>query len=396
MTILKRGSMGFNVLRLRLRLDLSPSIYFDDETAEAVMKFQKAHKLKVDGEVGPITRTALDLKPAYESIPINLNKLWLAIAWGEKDPLSIARKEIGVIENSSKTLHNPRIVEYHQTTVLKATTDEIAWCAAFVGWIMTKFGRPDKYSAAAKDWLDWTGGDKVTNPEPGDIVIVRTVAANKDDPDDKGTKGYHVGFYLSKDTSHVRILGGNQNNQVKESNYPLTGKDAWIVKGYRRPKPTGTTLYMKFGNIVGSATAKGYEGWMKIKTFTFGVKRNVSMEPGNLSNREPGRPQISRIAITREMDRSAAALFQAAVKGTAGVDVTIVAVATGNKVLWERKLSNVILSDYAQYAQADDTPLEGLSLSYSRTEIACTDHDASGKACGTQRVAYDVGAGRMA
>lgn len=44
MTILKRGSIGFNVLRLRLRLDLSPSIYFDDETTEAVMKFQKDHK----------------------------------------------------------------------------------------------------------------------------------------------------------------------------------------------------------------------------------------------------------------------------------------------------------------------------------------------------------------
>lgn len=339
---------------------------------------------------GPITRTALDLKPAYESIPINLNKLWLAIAWGEKDPLSIARKEIGVIENSSKTLHNSRIVEYHQTTTLKATTDEIAWCSAFVNWVITKFGRKGTNNALAKSWLKWEGGHVVplNAPEPGDIVIVgKRVKGVEPSP------ASHVGFYISTYAGGIVILGGNQSGKVKESNFST--KD-YEVLGYRRPKPTGTTLYMKFGNIIGSATAKGYEGWMKIKTFTFGIKRNVSMEPGNLSNREPGRPQISRIAITREMDRSAVALFQAAVKGTAGVDVAIVAVATGGKVLWERKLSNVILSGYAQYAQADDTPLEGLSLSYSRTEIACTDHDASGKACGTQRVAYDVGAGRMA
>lgn len=390
MKILKHGSIGFDVLRLRLRLDLSPSIYFDDETAEAVMKFQKAHKLKVDGEVGPITRTALGWQPATTPVPINLNKLWLAIAWGEKDPLAIAREEIGIIANPSAALHNPRIVEYHQTTALKATTDEIAWCSAFVNWVITKLGRKGTNNALAKSWLKWEGGDVVplNAPETGDIVIVgKRVKGVEPSP------ASHVGFYLSTYAGGIVILGGNQSGKVKESNFPT--KD-YEVLGYRRPKSTDTTLYMKFGNIIGSATAKGYEGWMKIKTFTFGVNRKVSMEPGNLSNRESGRPEISRIAITREMDRSAAALFQAAVKGTAGVDVTIVAVATGDKVLWERKLNNVILSGYAQYAQADDTPLEGLSLSYSRTEVACTDHDASGKACGTQRVAYDVGAGRMA
>lgn len=102
MTILKRGSMGFNVLRLRLRLDLSPSIYFDDETTEAVMKFQKTHKLKADGEVGPITRTALGSQPGITPVPINLNKLWLAIAWSEKDPRAIAREEIGITQTQAR------------------------------------------------------------------------------------------------------------------------------------------------------------------------------------------------------------------------------------------------------------------------------------------------------
>lgn len=390
MTILKHGSIGFNVLMLRIRLDLWPSIYFDDDTTEAVMEFQKAHKLKVDGEVGPITRKALDLKRTTTPVPINLSKLWLAIALGEKDPLSIAREEVGVIANPSAVLHNPRIVEYHQATRLKSTTDEIAWCSSFVNWVMEKSGHEGTANALAGSWMTWKNGVAIplNAPEPGDIVIV-----GKRVKDTEPTAPSHVGFYLSTSAGGIVVLGGNQSGKVKESNFPT--KD-YEVLGYRRPKPTGTTLYMKLGNIVGSVTAKGYEGWMKIKTFTYGAKRNVSMETGNLSNREPGKPEISRIAITREADRSVAALFQAAVKGTAGVEVAIVAVATGGKVLWEIKLANAILSGYTPYAHADEAPLEGLTLSYSRTEITCTGQDASGKVCGPQRVAYDVKAGRMA
>ena len=85
MKILKRGSIGFDVLMLRIHLDLWPSIYFDDDTTEAVREFQKGRKLKVDGEVGPITRKALDWEPTATPIPINLNKLWLAIALGEME-----------------------------------------------------------------------------------------------------------------------------------------------------------------------------------------------------------------------------------------------------------------------------------------------------------------------
>ena len=253
--------------------------------------------------------------------------------------------------------------------------------------VMEASGRPGTGGADAKSWLTWKGGTVVKEPQYGDIVVTKL---KKLPP--RGT-GYHVAFYISHTKTHITLLGGNQKDMVRELPFLLEQYESVV---YIRPKGGDSALYMKFGNALGNATAKGYEGWMKIKTFTFGAARNVSMETGNLSNREPGKPEISRIAITREMDRSAAALFQATVKGAAGVDVTLASVTTGGKVLWEIKLSNAMVSGYTQSAHADEAPLEGLTLSYSRTEIACTENDASGKACGTQRVAYDVKAARMA
>ena len=51
------------------------------------------HGLKQDGEVGPLTRKALDLKPVSQKGVIYPNKPWLTIAQGE----------IGIIENPSST-----------------------------------------------------------------------------------------------------------------------------------------------------------------------------------------------------------------------------------------------------------------------------------------------------
>ena len=214
MEILKHGSIGFDVLILRFRLDLWPSIYFDDDTTEAVKEFQKARKLKVDGEVGPLTRKALDLRSDVTPVPINLNKLWLAIALGELDERAWP----------GETVNSARILEYHQATKLKATTDEIAWCSSFVNWVITESGRVGTNEALAKSWLDWKHGDKVTNPEPGDVIIVRTVEDDKADPDGNGIKGYHVGFYISGDKLQVRILGGNQGGKVSDTSFPFAGQ----------------------------------------------------------------------------------------------------------------------------------------------------------------------------
>jgi len=63
--------------------------------------------------------------------------------------LEIARAEIGTKEMQGKTA-NPRILEYHQTTKLKALSDEVAWCSAFVNWVLKQAGIEGTDSSLAR------------------------------------------------------------------------------------------------------------------------------------------------------------------------------------------------------------------------------------------------------
>lgn len=386
MTILKLNDFNMDVFMLQMRLGLWPTGYFDPRMQKEVKAFQKAHKLKADGEVGPLTRKALDLKPANKNIAINPLKPWL----------TIAQSQIGIKENEGWWLwsDNRKIVEYHHTTKFsEKATHETPWCAAYVNWVMQKSGRVGMRSAAAKAWLDFA--DKVTTPEPGDIVIVRD-KKNEEKYGDKSDAGYHVGFYISSPPGRVRILGGNQGTpgEVSEVNFLLTD---YIVKGYRRPKGGNVAMLMQFGTVQGGSTLKGNEGQMQISTFNFQIERAVSMGTG-VAGRGPGVPSLSQIAITRMMDKSMPGLLQATLKGTAGVDATITIVSTGKTMreIMKYELHNAILSAYANVMHADEPPVQALMLGFSSIAVTCTNYDASGKACSPLRVAYDVSAAKLA
>lgn len=379
MTTLKLGDLGVDVLVLRLRLGVGPWFYFDERTQKAVKAFQKDNKLKVDGEVGPLTRKALGLDPVAKPAVMHPLKPWLDIA--------ISQKDVEEYSGWWWWADNKRIVEYSQTTNPKVTTDEVPWCGSFVNWVMIQSGRTGKGSAAAKDWLKW--GDTVTTPQRGDIVIIRN--KSKKAPD-----GHHVGFYISLSTTHIKILGGNQGTpgKVSEEDFSLQGFE---VLGYRRPKTANVAIYLKFGTMEGNVTAAGYEGCIALLTASLGAARNVSMEPGNLSNREPSKPSLSQIAITKLTDKATLALVEASLNGSGG-DATISFVRTGNilKEFMTYKLKDCRVTHCTLAAHADETSFEGYLLSYSEIEIACAGYDASGKVSGPQRIAYDVGAAKAA
>lgn len=116
--------------------------------------------------------------------------------------------------------HNPDILKYHDSTSLKATDDETAWCSSFVNWCMEVAGEQGTNSAAARSWLKW--GRKITEPEVGCVVVFA-----------RGNSSWqgHVGFvrHVNADGS-LDVLGGNQSNAVSIKTYSTDR-----LLGYRMP-----------------------------------------------------------------------------------------------------------------------------------------------------------------
>ena len=125
--------------------------------------------------------------------------------------LKIAFNELGTEEIVGEK-HNPEVLKYAKDTKIAGiTTDEIPWCSTFVNWVAWKAGLQYTGKANARSWLNV--GTKVTQPEPGDIVVFW-----RESP--QSWKG-HVGIFLgfSADRKRVYCLGGNQGNRVSISGY---------------------------------------------------------------------------------------------------------------------------------------------------------------------------------
>ncbi len=118
--------------------------------------------------------------------------------------LQIALNEYGVKEIVGDQ-HNPRVVQYSQDIGNTwVTTDEVYWCSEFVNWCLFKAGIQGTKSAVARSFLNW--GEETKTPQVGDIVVFWR--------DPKGSNNGHVAFYINETPTQIRVLGGNQNDEV--------------------------------------------------------------------------------------------------------------------------------------------------------------------------------------
>lgn len=113
--------------------------------------------------------------------------------------LWLAVQEMGVREVPGAQ-HNPRILEYHAATLLKAHEDEVPWCASFVCWCLQKAGIANTQSAWARSYLKW--GKPIEHPVPGAVVVL-----SRDG-------GGHVAFFSHMANGKWYLLGGNQKDSV--------------------------------------------------------------------------------------------------------------------------------------------------------------------------------------
>lgn len=152
-------------------------------------------------------------------------------------------------------------------------------------------------------------------------------------------------------------------------------------------------IYIQYDGIKGNTTAEGYKDHLTVSSMQFGVGRGISMEPGNLSNREATRPTISEVTVTKVADTSSVALFKEAVTGSAGKLVVIKFVQTGSDKLIEYMtytLEDCLVSGYSISADSEGNPMESISLSFAKVMVSYNDFDKSNKSANPQRVGYDL------
>lgn len=143
--------------------------------------------------------------------------------------LTLAKEELGTLEIPGPE-HHPRILEYHETTTLQASTDEVPWCSSFVSWCILNCGLSltSTRSAWARSWLRWGIGSTI--PAGGCIVVMKRGGRHQPGPEVIQATG-HVGFFIDRpDLKTITVLGGNQRNSVCERDYP-----AGRVLSYRWP-----------------------------------------------------------------------------------------------------------------------------------------------------------------
>jgi len=159
-------------------------------------------------------------------------------------------------------------------------------------------------------------------------------------------------------------------------------------------------IFLEYDGIGGDVTADGYVGQVKIDSASFSVSRAVTMETGNMSNRESSKPIFSEVVMGKGADSASAAFFKSSILGAAGKNAKIHFVQTGdNDALKEfvtYELENCIVSHFSFSASGDDLPYESINLSYSKCTISYTGHDLANKGGGPSRFGYDVSAGKSA
>ncbi|ARU56392.1 hemolysin-coregulated protein [Oleiphilus messinensis] len=149
--------------------------------------------------------------------------------------------------------------------------------------------------------------------------------------------------------------------------------------------------------ITGNVTAKGYENWIKVDNVEFGLGRGITMEAGNMSNREATRPTISEVTVNKVMDGASSGIFKEALVGSDGKKIVISVVKTGADQVDEYvkyELEDALVSSYSMSAGDVGPPTEVLSFSFAKITMTYVAADKANTAGNQGIVGYDLEAGR--
>jgi len=158
-----------------------------------------------------------------------------------------------------------------------------------------------------------------------------------------------------------------------------------------------SNIYMKIPNIQGSTTEKTHSGWIELKSMDFGTHRNISVQPGSVSDRENYILRISDFSVTKILDQSSPELFEASCVGASNGTVIIQACRTspnGFDDYLQYTLSDAIISHYDINGFSSDSesdePVETVRLNFTKIEMKYVPRDSSNRSGSPVICGYDI------
>ena len=121
---------------------------------------------------------------------------------------------------------NPAVEVFFARAGHPGLTDDVPWCAAFVGAVLAECGVTGTGSLMARSYARWGVEVARRDAMPGDVVVF---------PRGQPPSG-HVGFFVRYEGERVIIRGGNQGDKVSDASYP-----AATILAIRRADPAAAT-----------------------------------------------------------------------------------------------------------------------------------------------------------
>lgn len=141
-------------------------------------------------------------------------------------PFSVAARFVGLTEIPGHAAH-PVIMSMLTLDSEWPEDDSVPWCSAFVNYIFWILGLQRSKSLMARSWLEVGFPVPMAEATPGyDLVVMKRGGPGQPGPSVIDAPG-HVAFYHSHtppdlmNSGYVRVLGGNQRDQVSFEDYRL-------------------------------------------------------------------------------------------------------------------------------------------------------------------------------
>jgi type VI secretion system secreted protein Hcp len=134
---------------------------------------------------------------------------------------------------------------------------------------------------------------------------------------------------------------------------------------------------MNWDGVPGDVTTQGFEKWIELSSFQWGVGRGIGTAARGAATREASEPNISEIVVTKRLDKASTKLFQDAVAGDLSATVKFSFTTTSKGATTQflnYELTNTGLSGYS-VSSGGELPTESLSLNFTKVVWSFTGTD---------------------